>query len=715
MADPIYRVLLIDPTGNPFDVSDRISADDATKISETTEETLAALTHADMSVTLKDPDRFIRRLFGELNPEDYWQIVIERETLRRRPKWERIFGGVLDFPWSIQYEPKEDLVHVQAFSYSKYIDVKGAEELVRSLTLGFGSATAASNVITIGSTTGLLRGDHVQLDDGSQQEEYVVDKVSSATQFLATKNAEKTFASGGATATLLTPFYRFQTPAALIALIGAKTRLEHVDALLTSDLTTFPVATPMDAEGTRVTGGVVSLTTQAGKLTATYAASKETKRKLTTGPTAAWTDGATSNVPHGDWTPYRTTEPATIKESSAGGPFDDGRMAWDHDGGHVYYSQGQNSGFPAFLNTVHLIKDGVDLGSWGGGAADPDSVGLVGMDYDPVNARVWGSTSNTLGDRRFRYYDGSFHDFDLTRSGQIRCCRRLNRLVFLDDISKKLRFYDLTTLALVNEIDGPAGDTYLWTLRTWSTYIGVLVRRADGVYLVIWDSSSLALVVDQKLTATRIAPFYMTVMTLPDGREAAIASVPGEWFVISRRYDGVIPYANFEGMSCASALRDIAIILNCYISVDADNLARIQPRAFVTTDAIELKIADEDVLDRESFPIWENWRTAAKVEGKDDSGNSISVVVGHVRDESRTISISSPLINSFSVAVAIGTLVVDYLSKVRREEQISIRERGQLVRPLKRVRFDGINWLCIDAQSDLQRREQGLRLVEAST
>ena len=62
---------------------------------------------------------------------------------------------------------------------------------------------------------------------------------------------------------------------------------------------------------------------------------------------------------------------------------------------------------------------------------------------------------------------------------------------------------------------------------------------------------------------------YMTPWTDPEtDEEVLLVNVNGNLYVASKRYAGVVPYADFEDKSCAAALRDLALISGAYLYVD---------------------------------------------------------------------------------------------------------------------------------------------------
>jgi hypothetical protein len=715
VANKQIVAILTSPTGAEFDITRRIRLDGLGRITEGAEEEILQLTHGDMTLTLDDRDDLIKGLLDGAQASDRWEIVILSETGRAHGlKWDRLFAGVLDLPWSVQMNPREREITLQVFSYSKDLERTSATGIGRSVVGRTITIAAASKSATLNSTTDLFRGDLITARAGSTEEQFVVDRVDSGTVLRVKEAAKNTFTA--ADLALDTYFHREKTSAYLVGAVCDAAAVAGRSIALNRDLAPFPVAHPIAAHGLGIVTHPASLVQQTGKVVATFQVADETKRKETTGPTAAWTDGATSNVPQGDWRPYLITEPGTILASALGGNFDDGRMAWDHTGSHVYHNEHQNSGSPAFLNSIHLIRDGVDVGTWGGGAADPDDVDMAGFDFDPVNGRVWGSTTNTLGVRAVRYYihGSGFSTFDAGRSGALRCCRPINKLVLLDDVTGKLRFYDLTTLALDREITPPDGTVLLWTLRAWDSFLAYLLTRADGTYVAIHDASTLEPLavyrVSSKVASAGFNAGFLTVFTLADGRNVGIGYAGEEWLVLSRRLDGVVSYADFTGLSCAGALKDLAVASLAYFDADRYGTVSVTQRPTLADAPAALTITDP--LERTSRPIWEFFRTACKVTGRDSLGVEFDVIQGDAGGSAKMLTIDAALISTPGMASAVALFYASYLNRVVRQEDLRIDEPEELVRVLDVVAFDDRRWLVTEVQTNTRDREQSLRLFE---
>jgi len=199
-------------------------------------------------------------------------------------------------------------------------------------------------------------------------------------------------------------------------------------------------------------------------------------------------------------------------------------------------------------------------------------------------------------------------------------------------------------------------------------------------------------------------------MTLSDNREVAIGYAAGEYFVLSTRLDGVIPYADFTGLSCAGALKELAIASIAYLDTDRYNVVSLLQRpSFLSAPPVQT-IADP--LERTSIPIWEFYRTAVKVRGTDSLGASFSVIQGVDGGSAKMFELTSELIATPAMALAFSLLYFAYLNRNVSQENLRIDEPEEKVRVLQVVTFDDRKWLVTEVQSHTSDREQSLRLFE---
>jgi len=726
-------VTLTSPTGLEIDITRRVKLDGLGTITEGAEEEILQLTHGDMTLTLDDRDGFLRGLLADATATDLWELVVLSETGRAHGlKWDRLFAGVLDLPWSVSFDPQELETTIQVFSFTKALELRSATGIGRTVIGRTLSITAATKTATTNSTIDLLRGDRVtarvSVAGVSTQETFTVDRVTSATAFLVKDAAQNTFTA--ADLTLDTYFHREKTAEFLADAVCDAGNVQSRTIGLSSELASFPLAQPIAAHGLGLVASPMSLISQAGKVVATYAATDETKRKETTGPTAAWTDGATSNLPQLDWTAYLDSEPGTIQEAIAGIP-DTGLYAPAHDTAHVY----RNVAGAASL--MHLFQDAAtDLGV---SSLLTYPLTHASIEVDTTSNRVFYCFKSATA-REFRYWDGAFNTISTSKSGSLRLLRNVFGLTYLalvDHVTNDIQIWNprVTPPALVRSLPWPTTDRILnWTMRTWGVpplghadgvlWMSFLFERASETWVAILNAhgaiDTWSLVATYRVAGGVSAPgatpygpkSYQTVTTLADGREVAIGYAAGEWFVLSTRLDGIVPYADFTGLSCAGALKELAVASIAYLDTDRYNVVTlIQRPGFLAASPVQ---TIEDPLDRTSRPIWEFYRTAVKITGKDPLGAAFTVIQGpdDGGGSAKTLEISSPLISTAGMALAIALIYRAYLNRAVRQEDIRIDEPEDRVRVLDVVTFDDLKWLVTQVDSNTSDREQSLRLFE---
>jgi hypothetical protein len=511
------------------------------------------------------------------------------------------------------------------------------------------------------------------------------------------------------------PYYRDQPPAALAGLVMNAFGPSNRQIQLGGNMASFPISTPINAEGTPFAAYPLSLTIQTGKLTATLAAADAAKRAQATSPTSGFVDGATSNVPQGDWRPYLASEPGTIKES-AHGSADTGGVAWDHTGGHVYWIQDIYNSIPDSWS-LFLFKDGVQTGAAidvGGGGNGPHDGAY--LDYDPVNDQIWVSWQLVLtGNQgvKIRSSAGAVVSTVTTSYfAQVRCCRSLNAMLLAEWQGTNLHVFDLTTQTQKALATLPGPSPLLWTARAWGSWLAVVYTDRTGTLLAIFNATTFALIDTYRLSSLRsiFGRAYLTVLTLPILGDVGVGFAGGEWFVLSRRFDGVIPYGDFSGLSCAGALKEIATVTLATLNVDRFNNANLVQRPFLEAQLAAATV--QDPLTRTSRVIWEFFRTSVEVSGTFADGTAFDEILGDSGDSAKRLSVSSPLMASAGLARAVGTAYSAYLSQLRSQEDLGIEELEDLVRVGDKVGFGDQSWLATQVQTNPRDRIQTLRLFE---
>jgi hypothetical protein len=715
------QVTITAPNGAVLDVTDRISADDMGSITESVEDDLLELVHGDMDFELADSDGIVAAFFEGAEASDLYEIVVLREGTGRRPGWTRLFAGVLDLPWSVQIDRKDKRVSVQAFSNSNRLERTSAESIKRDVSGRTITTTAGAATATLSSTTDVKSGDQITATDSTAEETRTVATVDSATQVTCTENWSKSFSA--ATLTLETPYLRNKTVEYLAGQAFTTAGVTTYD-VETGDqpFADYPVATELNTDGLNTSLYPRSLTIQSGKITATF---NSGNRKQATSPSSGFVDGAAATTAQGDWRPYLSVEPAGIEQN---GILDDGRAAWDHTNGFYYTLRTYDSG--AGLNAIKLmlVRDGVDL-------AEIDGFGTTGsgdyhdnmqLDYEPANNRVWVSARRSTDIKIFKYYDvgGASVGFVETLNtvyGNPRSVASLSYMAFHRKTgsagagSTSMDLYRVSDRLVDRTVTVPT-SLLVWTLRATGAFAAALYTSGSTVRVILWSLPDWTQVADYEVAASSGGTRLLTVFedaTRSPSEFVFIGAAGGRYFVLSRYFDGVISYANFEGMSCAAALRELALVSLSVVMVDHYNIGSLRSRSLIESDRNELEVTDP--LEQTTLPVWEQYRNSVEVTGESESGDEVRAIAGVTGDSSHRLELDSKLVTHESIAQVVGAQYHAFLSVSRVQENVTVAEADmeEPARPFGRlVRMLGRRFLVLEAETDPISREQDLTLVE---
>lgn len=718
-----YRCVITDPDGTELDVSDRLDFSELGTISLSPEDDLGIMTHGDMSLSLDNQDGAIEAYFSNAATDVVYEIRLERQV--GGGDWKRMFGGVLDVATSLAYDDKNKTCEIDAYSYSKVLERTPADTIHRTISDKTGTITSGTKAMTIsGDATDLIAGDSIRIDNlGGVYQELVVDRVISATSITVTTEADHSFSS--CPVFCLTPFYRDKSPSYLTGLIAAETGMEeppHINA----DLASFPIAVPLSTNGLARQRVPCSLVPTGTDIRATFVSGDDTNRRTLADPTDVWTAGSASNTPEGDWTPYLTSEPGAIKASSLNDTRDIGLMAWDHTNSRVYYLQEQTTGSPSFLRTLHLFRDSTDLGQCSTGP-DSDFFDSKHLEYDPVNDYVWISFQRNDGlgglTKRIRRCTnpgsagagaGTFVDFSTTQVGELRCCRPQNLMVFFDYADDTLKLYDLTSSTLSRTITPEGSAVLVWTIRSWGPWFAFLYSAFDGTYFSAYDTTSWLLVADYLVSPLQSANgnVHLTTVNFNGSYSVGVGFAGGEWFILSKRYDGVIAYANFESKSCAAGMREIAVVTASILNVDAFKQMSLIPRAYVGMGDAVADLAPP--FEQSRKPIGDIYRASVTVRGKGPDDKDIEITAGFTGDSARRLEIESDFVTTGGVASSTAWATQAFLSSVGTQIDATIEDDGTPIAPFDRVTLNGSAYAVYKIETDLESHEHNVTLLGVS-
>jgi hypothetical protein len=712
-----HLVTLIGPGDLRFDVTDRLIRGSIGVITSNTEQEFLELTHGDVTLDLDDHDGAVEQFFEGAQPTDVYEVTIERHTGQRRPRWATLFGGALDLPWSLRFNRKAQRVRVQAFSYSKLLERASAEAVKRTIaTKTTTSTTSAGSQNVAVNTTDIEVGDEIELYDLTNRESHRVIEITSGSALKVGEAWSNTFASG-TPLDVLSPYHRNKAPGWLAEQLFATASVTAGDVAADQTLAAHPIATPISLDGYPTTIGLPSAT---GEWTVRGGLLSRGRYRVES-PAETWQDFGAPAFEAYDWTEILDEEPAT-HVTTDGDLVNGGKQAPDYATGDDWFTQLTGG------DNWQLYKNSVSQTTYaaGGSAYNPN----VCLCFPPEDGKCWVSVVGATGSgyTRTRYWDGAaLQTIEASIGGNLVYLRRLG-LVALHQRNEaaagpgtwttNLRLYNPTTRALVQTVTVPS-TLYARTLRVFGNYIIGLYSHGPATRARIW-TKEWAQVTDYELRATGTSSASkVTIFTDVHGQELPCVALRYDSFyselhVLAPYYAGVVPYADFEGMSCAEALRQIALLTMAYHNVDESRIGSLRGRA---ADDAQLKtqaIPIASPLECEEWPVFEFYRTSCKVSGRDVSGEEIEEIAGDTGDSAHRLELDSPLINTSALAISIGQMYVGFLGTTRRQLELTVRETGDLIRPLDYIDFDGALWLVVEAGLDADLRTYRLRVIEAT-
>lgn len=699
------RITVTDPQGTEWDLTDRVVGD--LKIDEETEEDLLLLRHADTDLELLDEDGEMSALFSTARPGQVWAVVIERETGKRGPLWERIFGGVLDLPMSLRFDYDERTVSVQVFSHSKALELASAEGIKRVVEGVTATVNSGSTNVTLsaGDTSDLAVGDQFTLAASGKTEQQTIQSITDSTHFKTIKEFSQSFTD--AEFVLDTPYYRGKSVEWLAQQLFAEAGIVDTNVLLPASMGTMAFPSPLN------TAGLGTITPSAiveknAKLSV-FAIVAGTDKRYDADSVSSGFGSATSEAIRPDWRPYMTAEPATWRDA---GDYDDGDRAWDIAGGD-YYTLSHSTGY------LILRKNGANIATVvsEGGVDFSHSF----LDFFPSAGEIWVSYLGYGGGgvAKIKCYTPSgthLRTFEAGGGG----VRTVNdeAMVAVDTaVGNIAGIIDVGPIHLYTasgphlELEARRG-VQMWTFKKMGSLGYFAVRVENGkTYVTNWGLDG-KIIFDAAISTTTSKRCYGAVF---DGggtlTPAYVCFGGGAWYACSSQFSGLVPYADFDGRSCADALKQLALVSACHLIVDHHGIGMLtgRDRLAEITDPLPVTGAP---LKKTGMPVWEWWRNSVEVNGNTEDGEDLSVVVGNTGDSAKRLNVDVDLPVTLPWLSLIGQAYLQFLSPERPQLDLEVEEPEQLIRVLSRVRLDdGLVYWVLRSSLDLARQTQELQLA----
>lgn len=701
-----FRVTLTKPDASTVSLTDRVVNDGIVQMDESCEEGIGELRHGDISLELDDTDGTISALFASVVPSDQYEVLVERRTSASDATWMKVFVGLLDFPWSVQINRKKKTVRFQVFSWSKVLEKTDASTVKRSFDATIiATVNSESDVVTLttGTTSNIKRGDRI----GIEGEEQTVETVDSSTQLTTYGTFRE--AHTKQPLSVLTPYHRNKSLAWLVDALFDAAGLSSNMVDMDYNMSTLPFLTGFSDDGIQ-TSDLEGLTSYSGNLAAWVAG----KRYESTAPDAGFGSG-TTQAAKADWTRYLAAEPAALRDGDTS--LD---VGYDHTNSYTYSLSMYYSGIQWKLD---LLRNGSllsNVDSYSDILEEFDGYPISSCDYDPVQNRVWVSYSDEIGatpTRKTKYYDVAGAAWTTVSTTLASLCSVAieSKMLAHEADAKVLRLYAVGTPSTGDPVlEYPDGDPQIKTFQVIGNYIAGIVRKGDFDYLCLWDKTNR----DIELLAS-IGPYLLTptpriTKWTYSSNETCVVAAGGALFILSRKFLGTIPYADFSDKSCQSALKDLAIAAGAYVYVDLSKVGKFVSRFSTTPIFNAARQTIGDIYERSERPIWSWYRDRVEVSGvAQDDGEEVKQIVGSNAYSSRDTSLSSDFIQNNSQANAIAQMYYTWLSQNRREFEVQVAEpAGLLLHILDKVSLDSNDCQVYRVQSDLKRRVQTLTVAK---
>jgi hypothetical protein len=738
--------------GDVVEITDRVTREGFGSINRAAERDLLSFKTGDLTCTFDNTDGFFDDLFALFGATEIWGLRVYR---RSDPTPQ--FYGCLIGVGSIAFDRKTRSVEVTAYGLTKLLDMTAAENVKRTLgPFTVTTATIGATTITLNSTAGLLTGDVLHLTDHVNSEDVTVKQVTSATVCSLEAALLHTYAAGNVVE-CTTPFYRHKSIQWLVEQLFTEAGIGIADLRLSDSQFNRLAPTPVNLEG-------LSLANNArrgmGQYTGRWNVGIHGVDDYSQGePDEAWTVQGSVDRGLYDHSPYFPQgydfvgllgsaypgepqpglfEPvAGVTQESAGG----GRFAtyW----GAVDYTTSPYRIWGLGLGTVpsmlreRTTVDGVAYTAITNvvlPANDNITPGSGGLEYDPVRDIVhvaWTGPGGLGTTRHFRYYDLVGLAWTDCKQGGDAVTTGYYGPRYIADLDYTLVLRNVTASSV-----GPAfticafrGATILWERPFPSCLIADAVasnpyiyptrtaRYINGsIYLVLIADGAVQLVRTddefQTYVMRELAPSTTntTIMACRMGDTYRIACYTGAsprgYYIAAPLYAGVVDYADFDGLSCAEALKKLAVLANAVFSVDDDLQGHFVARDLYDPGAVE--DIDDRIMERADTLLWEETAQYATV-----AGNSVEATAGDAAFAADGIELETSFLPNEAFAQALADAYYLFYSVARRYLELMVHDRdGRIYRPLDRVTVGGIRCLVHESDHSLMDDEITLRLLE---
>lgn len=734
----------------PIDLTDRTSIEDLGTINRAIDRDLLTFKTGDVTLGFWNADAYMDDLFAHFSVADRWQLRIWR-------RGEIQFWGVIVGHGSIRFDRKEKTCEITVYGLTRMLNDVSAETVARTFTLATlsGVNAAGATTLNVNSTTNLLPKDVLHLRNAAQNltEDVTIKYVNSATQVTLEAALVNTYAANDV-AECTTPFYRYKTLRFLVESLLTAGGFPLADYRMSRSVFNTAGPAPISHGGLGIVRAVWSPAAERNGRAYVVVDTLGTYYQPTSSPDADWMQEDALLRPWMDWSRYRRQidgAPNIILRfpDNAGAYLTGGFDEWmcgvdDRDATTKYiYRARLNVGQPQLVR--NSTTDGTTWSGWAdfGAAAGSATSGtdFVQAEVDQVRGQVYVAFGNgaVTAPVDLWMYDIGAATWTRVNSAALQAAG----LRYIRERDYVLGAYEaaggiLTFAAYRNGqkiFERSAGlPTYIraGTILGFPSNPGYVfptmgARYVDGkiYFSAVYDNSACQVSSADDFTTAKVRKYVAGTFYAGGAFGSRVADAM-RWFPHSSNsitarayhasaafYAGVIAYADFEGKSCAEALRDLAILTNALFWIDDSGGAHFVARDLYDPGAVlplDADSSDDDRrdMDRVDDKVWEETVSYIEV-----SGGGFSAVSGEADFAASGLSVDSPLIPNEAFCQALADALYDFYGRLRAFVEMNVRDPdGIIYRPLDRKTLDGIRYLVYESDHNLAEDEVGLKLLE---
>jgi hypothetical protein len=727
----------LDTPGEVVDVTQYVERGGFGSINRAVERDFQSFKTGDLTLTLNNPAGYFDDLFAYFGTDDTWGLRVFR-------RGEIQFYGLLIGKGSISFLRKTKSVEVTIYGLTKLLDLTSAELVRRAFPIFTVTTANATNLtLTMNDTQLLLSGDVLHLTNHVDSEDVTVKQVTSGTVVALESALVHTYAAG-LPVEVTTKFRRYKSIDFLVEYLFRAAFIGMAEIRLSNSQFSTLAPTPVNLSGlpTFATTNPI-YTCPSERNDREYATLLVNGTFYQETPDAAWVNEDATVRAWVDWSPYFLETdsgpsflPRTPETAEATGELDPHACGWDLRGStqRMYMIQRVPGNLQVRTSTdgttwaaaVNVATPTIPLWSTAQNTQD------IGCEYDPVRDQVlvW-SSRQQAGNEVIQLYDvGGGTWTDLTQGdeggfgyGGFTYCRDLDCFIGL--------------LSNTSSAVGPDFDivAFRGTSRLWRrSFPGVLVQENLTTARLIYPTHSLrfikgklyCIVISDGVPQLVVSPDQFVTYTIRPlgaagtgvrtfGARVKGAYVTAAYLSTLQRnllyaapfYAGVIPYADFEGLSAAEALKKLAVLCNALFWVDDDLQGH-----FVARDLYDPgSVADigPRVMDRKDDVLWDEISRFVSV-----SGGGFEAVSGDNSFAAEGIDIESSFIPNAAFAQSLADAYAEFYRKARAYVEAPIHDvDGRIYRPLDRVTLGGPErYLVYESDHSLMDDEVQLTLLE---